>query len=47
MIVSSKVTQKGSMISVQILHIVVVEVSPGYGPVAGTPGNGKIIGSVC
>jgi Bacterial Ig-like domain (group 3) len=46
-IVSSKVTQKGSTISGQILHIVVVEVKPGYGPAPGHAGNGKIIGSVC
>ena len=47
MIVSSKVSQKGSTISGQILHIVVVEVNPGYGPAPGHPGNGKVIGSVC
>ncbi len=46
-IVSSKVTQKGSTISGQILHIVVVEVKPGYGPAPGHAGNGKIIGSIC
>ena len=46
-IVSSKVTQRGSTISGQIAHIVVVEVKPGYGPAPGHPGNGKIIGSIC
>jgi len=46
-IVSSKVTQKGSVISGTILHIVNIQVSPGYGPDPGHPGNGKITGTVC
>ena len=46
-IVSSKVSQKGSKINGTIQHIVVVEVKPGYGPAPGHAGFGKIIGSVC
>lgn len=46
-IVSSKVTQSGSTISGNIVHIVEVQVNPGYGPDPGHAGTGKIIGSVC
>jgi Bacterial Ig-like domain (group 3) len=46
-IVSSKVTKSGSKISGTILHIVVVQVGPGYGPAPGQPGNGTIVGTIC
>jgi hypothetical protein len=46
-IVSSKITQSGSTISGTILHIVVVQVNPGYGPDPGHAGSGQIIGTVC
>ena len=46
-IVSSKVTKSGPRISGTILHIVIVQVDPGYGPNPGHEGTGKIIGTVC
>ena len=46
-IVSTKVTKSGSTISGKILHIVVVQVNPGYGPNPGHGGNGKITGTIC
>jgi hypothetical protein len=46
-IVSSKVTQKGSTISGNILHLVVVKVNPGYAPNPGHAGTGKVEGVVC
>jgi hypothetical protein len=46
-IVSSKVTRSGSTISGTVLHIVVVQVNPGYGPAPGHVGTGTIIATVC
>jgi hypothetical protein len=46
-IVSSNVTKSGSVITGNILHIVVVMVSPGYGPDPGHAGTGKIVGTIC
>jgi hypothetical protein len=46
-IVSSKVTQRGSAISGNILHLVVVKVNPGYAPNPGHAGTGKVEGVVC
>jgi hypothetical protein len=46
-IVSSKVTQRGSTISGNILHLVVVKVNPGYAPNPGHAGTGKVEGVVC
>jgi hypothetical protein len=46
-IVSSNITQSGSTISGNIVHIVVVQVNPGYGPNPGHAGNGRIIATVC
>jgi uncharacterized repeat protein (TIGR01451 family) len=46
-IVSSEVKKTGSTISGTILHIVIVEVDPGYGPDPGHAGTGTIIGTVC
>ena len=46
-IVSSDVTKKGSTVSGTILHIVVVQVDPGYGPDPGDAGTGTIVGTIC
>jgi hypothetical protein len=46
-IVSSHITQKGSTISGDILHIVVVRTDPGYGPNPGHAGTGTIIAQLC
>jgi hypothetical protein len=46
-IVTSKVTQKGSTISGTIAHIVLVRIQPGYADQPGTPGTGTIVGVVC
>ena len=46
-IVSSHITQKGSVISGDILHIVVVRTDAGYGPNPGHAGTGTIIGQIC
>ena len=45
-IVSSTVTQKGSVLSGTITHIFLVQVS-GYGPAPGHVGTGTIVGTVC
>jgi hypothetical protein len=46
-IVSSNVTKSGSTISGTILHIVIVQVDPGYDSNPGHEGTGNIIGTVC
>ena len=46
-IVASHITQKGSTISGNILHIVVVRTDPGYGPNPGHAGMGTIIAQIC
>jgi len=46
-IVSSKVSKNGPRITGTILHIVIVQVNPGYGPNPGHAGTGMIIGTVC
>lgn len=46
-IVSSHITQKGSTISGNIVHIVVVRTDPGYGPNPGHAGTGTIIATIC
>jgi hypothetical protein len=46
-IVSSHITQRGSVISGDILHIVLVSTNQGYGPNPGHPGTGKIVGQLC
>ena len=46
-IVSSHITQKGPIISGDILHIVLVRTDPGYGPNPGHAGSGLIIGQIC
>jgi Bacterial Ig-like domain (group 1) len=46
-IVSSHITKRGSVISGNILHIVVVQTNPGYGPNPGHPGTGTIVATLC
>jgi len=46
-IVSSHVTQRGSVISGNIVHIVLVRSNPGYGPNPGHRGTGTIIATLC
>jgi hypothetical protein len=46
-IVSSRVTQSGSVISGDIKQVVVVRNDPGYGPSPGHPGTGTEIAVVC
>src|SRR5262249_30684287 len=46
-IVASHVTQSGSTISGDIVHIVVVRTDSGYQPDPGHPGTGTIIAQVC
>ena len=46
-IVSSQITQKGSTISGDIVHILIVRTDPGYGPNPGHAGTGVIIGKIC
>jgi hypothetical protein len=46
-IVSSRVTQSGSIISGDIKEVVVVRNDPGYGPSPGNPGTGTEIAIVC
>ena len=46
-VVSSTITQSGSVESGNIKHLVVVSVNPGYGPAPGHDGWGKIIGTIC
>ena len=46
-IVSSKVTQSGSKISGNIVHIVTVQVNPGYANDPGHRGTGSIVGIIC
>jgi hypothetical protein len=46
-IVSSHITKRGSVISGNIVHIVLVRTKAGYGPNPGHPGTGTIIGQVC
>lgn len=46
-IVSNNVSKSGSTISGTIVHIVIVQVAPGYGPAPGHVGMGTIVGMVC
>jgi hypothetical protein len=46
-IVSSTVTQNGSVISGDIKEVVIVKTNPGYAPDPGNPGTGTIVGVVC
>jgi hypothetical protein len=46
-IVSSNITKRGSTISGNILHIVLVRTNGGYGPNPGHPGTGTIVRTIC
>jgi hypothetical protein len=46
-IVSSNVTQNGSVISGDIKDVVIVRTNPGYAPNPGSPGTGTIVGFLC
>jgi len=46
-IVSNNISKSGSTISGTIVHIVIVQVNPGYGPDPGHVGTGTIVGKVC
>lgn len=46
-LVSSKITQTGSIVSGDIAQIVVVTTNPGYGPAPGHSGSGTVIARAC
>jgi hypothetical protein len=46
-IVSSKITKRGSVISGNVLHVVLVRTNAGYGPNPGHPGTGTIVATLC
>lgn len=46
-IVSSSVSQSGSTISGDTLHMVVVKTDPGYMPDPGHPGTGTVVAQIC
>ena len=46
-IVSSHITKRGPVISGDIVHIVLVQTNPGYGPNPGHPGTGSIVSTLC
>lgn len=46
-IVASHITKKGAVISGDIVHIVLVQTNPGYGPNPGHLGTGTIIATLC
>jgi uncharacterized repeat protein (TIGR01451 family) len=46
-IVTSKATQTGSTISGNTVHVLLVNVGPGYGPGPGHAGNGTIAATIC
>ena len=46
-IVSSSITQNGSVISGNIQRIIVVKTNPGYGPNPGHVGTGQVVAIVC
>jgi hypothetical protein len=45
--VSSQVTQSGSAISGNVVHIVVIHTDPGYAPNPGHPGTGTVVAQFC
>jgi hypothetical protein len=47
LIVSSNVTQNGSVITGDIKDVVIVRTNPGYAPNPGSPGTGTIVGFLC
>jgi hypothetical protein len=46
-IVSSSITQSGSTLSGNTLHLVIVATKPGYAPDPGHPGTGTVVAQVC
>jgi len=46
-IVTSRYSQSGSLISGNIVHIVIVKTDPGYAPNPGHPGTGTVVAQVC
>ena len=46
-IVSSKISQSGSQISGNTVHIVVVQTNSGYNPNVGHAGTGTVVAQVC
>ena len=46
-IVAAHVSQRGPVISGDIVHIVLVRTNPGYGPNPGHPGTGTIVATLC
>jgi len=46
-IVAGSITQSGSLVTGNTLHVVVVETDPGYGPDPGHPGTGTIVAVIC
>ncbi|MGQ0761524.1 MAG: thrombospondin type 3 repeat-containing protein [Acidobacteriota bacterium] len=46
-IVSSSITQNGSVISGDIQRIIVVKTNPGYGPNPGHAGTGQVVAIIC
>jgi hypothetical protein len=46
-VVASNVTQSGSTITGDSVHIVVVKTNPGYAPSPGHPGTGTIVATFC
>jgi hypothetical protein len=46
-VVPSTVTQSGSTISGNSVHIEIVKTNPGYAPDPGHPGTGTIVAQLC
>jgi hypothetical protein len=46
-VVSSGVVTNGSVISGDVVHIVIVKTDPGYGPQPSQPGAGTIVAVFC
>ena len=46
-IVSSKISQSGSQISGNTVHLVVVKTNTGYAPDPGHAGTGTVVAQVC
>ena len=46
-IVTSSVDKSGSAISGNSIHIVVIQISPGYAPNPGHAGTGTVVAQVC
>jgi hypothetical protein len=46
-IVSSSIGKSGSAISGDDVHVLIVQVNPGYGPQPSTPGTGTVVAQLC